>query len=212
MSTIIPDASSLINLSDVHVGRIHISDLLTKLFTVQVPTEIVTEIRRHRNLLTSYDSEILGLGIASRTRFHRQAESETALRNAFAPAANPRLNRGERFMCALGLYLIRKRITGHVILLTDDLAAHRGFIGWFEEHFRITKTWTSLDLVLYVYAITYPQWTMAQASITLRTINARMGGPNAMVVMKRLLTYRRLLQKSDAMLAALPKPRRGAIL
>jgi hypothetical protein len=212
MSTIIPDASALINLSDIHVGRVHISELLTRLFTVRVPTEILTEIRRHRNQLLSYDSEILGLGVNSRRRFHRQAESETVLRSAFALAANPRFNRGERFMCALGLYLTRKRITGHVVLLTDDLTARRGFIGWFEEHFRITKTWTSLDLLLYVYAITYPQWTMAQATVALKTINARMGGPSAMVVMKRLLTYRRLLQKSDAMLGALPKPRRGAIL
>jgi len=161
--------------------------------------------------MLTYDSEILAFGLNCRRRFHQQSASETVLRNAFASGANPKLNRGERFMCTLGLYLTRKRITGHVILLTDDLSAHRGFVGWFEEHFRITKTWSSLDLMLYVYASTYPQWTMAQANVTLKTINARMGGPNAQVV-NRLLTYRRFLKESDAMLAALPKPRRGAIL
>jgi hypothetical protein len=212
MSTIIPDTSSLINLCDIYVGRIHITDLLRRLFTIQLPTEIQTELRRHRRQLSSYDSEILAFGDSSRIRFHRQSESETIIRNAFAPLANPRRNRGERFMCALALYQTRKRITGHVILLTDDLSAHRGFVGWFEDRFRITKTWSSLDLVLYIYASIYPQWTMAQATVTLGTINARMNGPNANVVMKRLLTYRRFLRESDAILAALPRPRRGAIL
>src|ERR1700682_2261009 len=136
MSTLIPDASALINLSDVHVGHMHITSILTKLFSVEVPTEIQREIRRHRKQLSSFESEILAFGEKSKRRFHRQSENETVIRKAFAPGANPKFNRGERFMCTLGLYLTRKRITGHIILLTDDLAAQRGFVGWFEDHFR----------------------------------------------------------------------------
>jgi hypothetical protein len=212
MSTLIIDTSALINLSDIYVGRRHITELLSQLFAVQVPTEIPTEIRRHRNQLLGYESEILSFATSARKRFHRQGESENILMTGFAPAANPQRNRGERFMCALGLYLTRKRITGHVILLTDDLNAHRGFVGWFEQRFRITKTWTSLDLLLYIYAVTHPHWPMAQASVTLQTINARMRGPNPMVVMRRLLEYRRYLNQSNALLNALPQPRKGAMV
>ena len=211
MSTLIIDTSALINLCDVYVGRRHITELLDRLFRVQVPTEIPAEVRRHRKQLLGHDSVILSFAISARRRFHRQQESDNILLNGFAPAANPQWNRGERFMCALGLYLTRKRITGHVILLTDDLSAHRGFVGWFEQRFRITKIWTSLDLLLYLYAVTHPYWPMAQASVTLKTLNARMRGPHGIVV-KRLLEYRGYLNQSNALLNSLPKPRKGAIL
>ena len=38
-------------------------------------------------------------------------------------------------------------------MLTDDMNAQRGFIDWYENHFRTAKTWTSLDLLMHIYLV-----------------------------------------------------------
>jgi hypothetical protein len=212
MSTLITDTSSLINLYDIYIGKTHISDLLIKLFTVRVPNEITQEVRRHRGKFYGYDLKFLNLTIQARRRFHRQNDYENILRHGFAPACNPQRNRGERFNCSLGLYLVRKKITDHIILLSDDMNAYRGFVGWFEERFRVTSTWSSLDLLLYLYMSTYPKWPIAQAKQALRAVNARMSGPSAAELLKRLTTYRRYIDDSHALLSTLPYPRRKGAL
>ena len=49
MNILIPDTSSLINIHEVYVGRVYITNVLDQLFNVQVSREIPHEIRRNRS-------------------------------------------------------------------------------------------------------------------------------------------------------------------
>ena len=129
MNILIPDTSSLINIHEVYVGRVHITNVLDQLFNVQVSREIPHEIRRNRNKLGNYDKPMLQFVRQARRYFPYEQDYEHLIFNQFSPNGDPGKNRGERYNCALALYLVRRRYTGHVIMLTDDMKAHRGLVG-----------------------------------------------------------------------------------
>ena len=55
MDILIPDTSSLINIHEIYVGKVHVTKVLNQLFNVQVSREIPREIRQHRSKLGNYD-------------------------------------------------------------------------------------------------------------------------------------------------------------
>ena len=203
MDILIPDTSSLINIHEVYVGRTHITDVLNQLFNVQVSREIPHEIRRHKEELGDYDKQMLQFVRQARRYFHRDRDYEKILFNQFAPKGNPNKNRGERYNCALALWLVRRRYSGQVIMLTDDMNAHRGFIDWCEKHFKTAKTWTSLDLLMHIYLAVFPKWSYVQAYSALRRINPNVAGTREKIT-SRLSKYRDYLKLLDSMLKDMP--------
>jgi hypothetical protein len=203
MDILIPDTSSLINIHEVYVGQTYIVDVLNELFNVQVSREIPHEIRRRRSKLGNYDKQMLQFVRQARRYFHRDRDYEKILFNQFAPNGNPCKNRGERYNCALALWFVRKQQTGQVIMLTDDMNAQRGFIEWYENCFKTTKTWTSLDLLMHIYLVMFPKWTYAQAYFALKLVNPYIAGTRVEMT-KRLCKYRRCLMQLHTMLKTLP--------
>lgn len=204
MNILIPDTSSLINIHDIYIGQTHITDVLGELFDVQVSKEIPHEVRRHKDKLGNYGKPLLKFVRQARHYFHREQEYENLLLTNFSPVGNPNRNRGERYNCALALYQVRRRITGQVIMLIDDMKARRGLINWYEGLFKTTATWTSLDLLLHVYLVTYPKWLFSRARVALRTVITRMGGTPPEIT-KRIQDSYTCLQELHAMLRALPR-------
>ena len=139
----------------------------------------------------------------ARRYFHRDRDYEKILLNQFAPNGNPYKNRGERYNCALALWLVRRQQAGQVIMLTDDMNARRGFIDWYENCFKTTKAWTSLDLLMHIYLVMFPKWTYAQAYFALKHVNPNIAGTQASMT-KRLKKYRDYLKRLDSMLITLP--------
>ena len=176
MDILIPDTSSLINIHQVYVGRVHITKVLNQLFNVQVSREIPHEIRHNRNKLGSYDKPMLQFVRRARRYFPYEQDYENLIFNQFSPDADPSKNRGERYNCALALYLGRRQHTGQVIMLIDDMKAHRGLIDWYESRFKTTKTWTSLELLLHIYLVMFPKWPYVQAEAALRHVNPYVAG------------------------------------
>ena len=207
MDILIPDTSSLINIHEVYVGQIHIIDVLNQIFSVQVSREIPHEIRRRRDKLGCYSKPMLQFVRQARRYFPHEQDYEDLIFNQFSPNGNPRNNRGERYNCALALYLVRRRYAGQVIMLTDDMKAHRGLIDWCESRFKITKTWTSLELLLHIYLVVFPKWSYAQAYSALQLINPHIAGTQQEMT-KRLSKYRHCLKELDSMLKALPSVRK----
>ena len=207
MNILIPDTSSLINIHEVYVGQTHIIDVLNQLFDVQVSREIPHEIRRNRDELGCYDKQMLQFVRQARRYFPRDRDYEKLLFNEFAPQGNPKKNRGERYNCALALWLVRRRRSGQVIMLTDDMNACRGFIDWYENHFRTTRTWTSLDLLMHIYLVMFPKWSYAQADMALQFVHPKVGGKRKktpMEMIKRLRKYKDYLKQLDNMLTDMP--------
>ena len=226
MNILIPDTSSLINIHEVHVGRTHIIDVLNQLFNVQVSREIPHEIRRNKSKLGNYDKPMLQFVRQTRRYFPYEQDYENLIFNKFSPDGNPCKNRGERYNCALALYLVQKRHAGQIIMLTDDMRAQRGLIDWYEKRFKATRTWSSLDLILHIYLVVFPKWPYDRAESALRDVNALIGPEKEMEeeemeeieeeemeeiedmkkkgMTKRLLRYRRCLMQLHAMLKALP--------
>ena len=226
MDILIPDTSSLINIHEVYVGQIHIIDVLNQFFNVQVSREIPHEIRRGRDKLGDYDKRMLQFVRQARRYFPNEQNYEDLIFNKFSPNGNPSKNRGERYNCALALYLVRTQQANQVILLTDDMKAHRGLINWYESRFKTTKTWTSLDLLMHIYLVVFPKWSYDRAESTLRDVNALIGPEKKIEVeemeemeeeeveevedmkkkkmTKRLRKYRRYLIQLHDMLKTLP--------
>ncbi|WP_055073599.1 hypothetical protein [Pseudanabaena sp. 'Roaring Creek'] len=209
MTILIPDTCALAHIYDIYIGTSHITNTLNNFFEVQVPTEICTEVRRNKNLFGIHSTEIIRFVSQSKKQFHRQQDYENTLLKNFSPTGNPHKNRGERLICSLSLHLVRKRVDGYIIVLTDDMKAHRGFNCWFEERFKVIKTWSSLDLIPYIYLSIYPKWTLVQAMTALKAVNARIGGND---VTPRLLKSRKHLNELHDILHNLPKPRLRGIL
>ena len=203
MDILIPDTSSLINIHEVYVGGSHITDVLNQLFHVQVSREIPHEIRKSRKKLGSYDKLMLQFVRQARRYFHRERDYEDLIFNTVSPDADRSKNRGERYNCALALYLVRRRYTGQVIMLTDDMKARRGLIDWYEGRFKTTKTWTSLELLLHIYLVMFPRWPYNRAELALRQVNPHIAGTQ-MEMTKRLREYHRYLEQLHIMLKALP--------
>ena len=207
MDILIPDTSSLINIHEVYVGQIHIIDVLNQLFNVQVSREIPHEIRRNKSKLGNYGKPMLQFVRQTRRYFPHDQDYEDLIFNKFSPNGNPSKNRGERYNYALALWLVRRRCSGQVIMLTDDMNAQRGFIDWYRKYFKTTKTWTSLDLLMHIYLVKFPKWPYAQAYSALRLINPQIAGTRQEMT-KRLSKYRDYLKELDSMLKALPSVRK----
>ena len=207
MDILIPDTSALINIHEVYVGQTHIIDVLNQLFNVQVSREIPHEIRREKNKLGDYDKQMLQFVRQARRYFHRDRDYEKILFNQFAPKGNPYKNRGERYNCALALWLVRRRYSGQVIMLTDDMNARRGFIDWYEKHFKTAKTWTSLDLLMHIYLAVFPKWSYVQAYSALKRVNPNVAGTREDIT-NRLSEYRDYLKLLDSMLKDMPSVRK----
>ena len=201
MDILIPDTSSLINIHEVYVGRSHIVDVLNQLFTVQVSREIPHEIRRNRSKLGDHHKPMLHFVRQARRYFPYEQDYENLIFNRFSPTDDPNRNRGERYNCALAFYLVRRRRTGQVIILTDDRKARRGLIEWYESRFTATRTWSSLELLLHIYLVMFPKWPYAQAR-ALRHVNPYLLGKRR--ICERLREYRRYLEQLHIMLKALP--------
>ena len=207
MDILIPDTSSLINIHEIYVGETHIIDVLNQLFDVQVSREIPHEIRRNRNKLGCYAKRMLQFVRQARRYFPHEQDYEDLLFNRFSASSDPSRNRGERYNCALAFYLVRRRQTGQVIILTDDRKARRGLIEWYENRFAATRTWSSLELLLHIYLVMFPRWPYAQAEAALRHVNPYVAGKQEEIV-KRLREYRRYLMQLHTMLKALPSVRK----
>lgn len=207
MDILIPDTSSLINIHEVYVGRSHIIDILNQLFNVQVSREIPHEIRHSRSKLGNHHKPMLQFVRQARRYFHRERDYEDLIFNTVSPDADRSKNRGERYNCALALYLVRRRYTGQVIMLTDDMKTHRGLIDWYEDRFKTTKTWTSLELLLHIYLVMFPKWPYNRAELALQQVNPHLAGTQVEMT-KRLREYRRYLEQLHIMLKALPSVRK----
>ena len=207
MDILIPDTSSLINIHDVYVRGTHITKVLNQLFNVQVPREIPHEIRHERNKLGNYGKPMLQFVRQARRYFPHEQDYENLIFNQFSPTDDPTRNRGERYNCALALYLVRRRYTGQVIMLTDDMKAHRGLLDWYESRFKTTKVWTSLELLLHIYLVMFPKWPYNHAELALREVNPHLAGTQVEMT-KRLREHRRYLMQLHIMLKALPSVRK----
>ena len=210
MDILIPDTSSLINVHEIYVGRAHITNVLNQLFNVQVSREIPHEIRRNKNKLGNYGEPMLQFVRQARRYFPYEQDYGDLIFNQFSPDGDPNKNRGERYNCALALYLVRKQYAGQVIVLTDDMKAQRGLINWYENRFKTTKVWTSLELLLHIYLVMFPKWPYAQADSALGLVNAHIAGTRVKMT-QRLHEYRRYLMQLHTMLKDLPsvKKKRG---
>ena len=206
MDILIPDTSALINIHDVYVGQTHIIDVLAQQFDVQVSREIPHEVRRHKSKLDSDAGRMLQFVRQARRYFHREQDYEDLIFTR-SPAGNSECNRGERQNCALALYQVRRQYTGQVIMLTDDMNACRGLIAWYEKRFKTTQTWSSLELLMHLYLVTFPKWPYARAESALRTVNPRIGGKGEEIT-TRLLKHLGYLKELNDMLSALPRVRK----
>ena len=206
MEILIPDTSALINIHDVYVGQTHIIDVLAQQFDVQVSREIPHEVRRHKNKLDSDAERMLQFVRQARRYFHREQDYENLIFTR-SPAGNSARNRGERQNYALALYQVRRQYTGQVIMLTDDMNACRGLIAWYEKRFKTTQTWSSLELLMHLYLVTFPKWPYAQAKSAVQAVNSRMGGAQGEIT-KRLRDQSRYLEELHKMLSALPRVRK----
>ncbi len=211
MKLLLPDACVLINIAHVFVGTHHITNVLNKAFDVETATEVFGEIKRQSNKVMPYEKEILHFANVAQKRFHRQEDYNNVLFNTFAPAGNPHKNAGERALCALALYRLRKRLASSIIILTDDTKAVNGLLKWFKEHFVGVDMWSSLDLILYLYMNTFPKWPFAQAQSAMRLVNSRIGGQQQ-EMMRRLGYYNKRLHGAHAILQSLPKVKVGALI
>ena len=208
MDILIPDTSSLINIHKIYVRGTHITKVLNQLFNVQVSREIPHEIRRNKNKLGGYDAPMLQFVRQARRYFPCEQDYESLIFNQFSPNADASKNRGERYNCALALYLVQRRYTGKIIMLTDDMKAHRGLINWYESRFKATKTWTSLELLLlHIYLVMFPKWPYDHAKLALRQINPHLAGTQP-EMMKRLRGHLRYFGQLHTMLKALPSVRK----
>ena len=202
MDILIPDTSALINIHDVYVGPTHIIDVLAQQFDVQVSREIPHEVRRHKNLLGNYAEQMLQFVRQARKNFHREQVYENLIFTE-SPAGNSERNRGERQNCALALYQARRH-ERQVIMLIDDMKARRGLIAWYEKRFKTTQPWSSLELLMHLYLVTFPKWPYARAKSALQAVNSRMGGAQGEIT-KRLRDQSRYLEELHKMLRALPR-------
>ena len=203
MNILIPDTSSLINIREVYIEQIHIIDVLNQLFNVQVSREIPHEIRRNKSRLGNYDKLMLQFVRQTRRYFPHEQDYEDLIFNKFSPNGNPSKNRGERCNCALALYLVQKRHAGQIIMLTDDMRAQRGLIDWYEKHFKATRTWSSLDLILHIYLVMFPKWPYVWADSALRRVHPQVvetQTKTAMEMIERLHKYLDYLKELDSML------------
>lgn len=203
MDILIPDTSSLINIHEIYVGRVHITNVLDQLFNVQVSREIPHEIRRRKSKLGNYDKPMLQFVRQARRYFPYEQNYEHLIFNQFSPTDDPNRNRGERYNCALALWLVRRRQAGQIIMLTDDMKARRGLIKWYENRFKTTQVWTSLELLLHIYLVMFPKWSYAQVELALQQVNTHLAGTQVEMT-KRLREYRRYLEHLHIMLKALP--------
>lgn len=205
MDILIPDTSALINIHDVYVGQTHIIDVLAQQFDVQVSREIPHEVRRHKSKLDSDAERMLQFVRQARRYFHREQDYENLIFTR-SQAGNSARNRGERQNYALALYQARRH-ERQVIMLVDDMKARRGLIAWYEKRFKTTQTWSSLELLMHLYLVTFPKWPYARAESALRTVNPRMGGKREEIT-TRLLNHIGYLEELNDMLSALPRMRK----
>lgn len=202
MTILIPDTSALINIQDVYVMAYHITDVLDKIFDIKISSEVSREFRYLRSA-GSEERRIRQFISRNKRPFYREKHYESTLRSHLMPGSAPSRNSGERYNCCLALYEVRRRVTGCAILLCDDGKATRGLIRLFEEYSRAATSWTSLDLLINIYLVTYPRWSLKQARGAMRTVNARIGGISSEAI-KRLSQYNKRLEKLDMLLADLP--------
>lgn len=205
MDILIPDTSALINIHDVYLGQMHIIDVLAQQFDVQVSREIPHEVRRHKSKLDSDAERRLQFVRQARRYFHCEQDYENLIFTR-SPAGNSARNRGERQNYALALYQARRH-ERQVIMLVDDMKARRGLIAWYEKRFKTTQTWSSLELLMHLYLVTFPKWPYAQAKSALRTVNPRMGGKREEIT-TRLLNHIGYLEELNDMLSVLPSVRK----
>lgn len=205
MDILIPDTSALINIHDVYVGQMHIIDVLAQQFDVQVSREIPHEVRRHKSKLDSDAERMLQFVRQARRYFHCEQDYENLIFTR-SQAGNSARNRGERQNYALALYQARRH-ERQVIMLVDDMKARRGLIAWYKKRFKTTQTWSSLELLMHLYLVTFPKWPYAQAESALRTVNPRMGGKREEIT-TRLLNHLGYLEELNDMLSALPRVRK----
>lgn len=203
MVVLLPDACSLISLSDVFIGTHHITNLLTKTFAVKTTTEVVQEIQKQQDKIRPYETEVLHFVRSTQKVFQQEDEYENILFRHFAPEGNPEKSRGERTICALALYLVRNQLANQVVVLTDDKKAVNGLFKWFQQHFIAIDVWSSLDLLLYMYLATFPKWSLAKTKVALRTVNNRIGG-QGQELSKRLSSYNKRIQATNTILRDLP--------
>lgn len=205
MDILIPDTSALINIHDVYVGQTPIIEVLAQQFDVQVSREIPHEVRRHKDKLGSDATQVLKFVRRARRYFYREQVYENLIFTS-SPAGNSARNRGERQNYALALYHARRH-ERQVIMLVDDMKARRGLIAWYEKRFKTTQTWSSLELLMHLYLVTFPKWPYAQAKSALQVVNSRMGGAQGEIT-KRLRDRSRYLEELHNMLRALPRVRK----
>lgn len=200
MATLILDTTSIINLSKIRFRRKPVTHILDRCFEIVITTDGHAELLRNKHKLDG-QKVFVPFFQSRKTTFYRQRLYENAIRNQFAPNANPAKNRGERLSLGYCLHKTRVQKEAMHIFLTDDFKAIKGLGDWFEERFPITRMWNSLDLLLFLYLVGNGKWSMTEAKDALRTLNALMGGNDAAV---RLVNYHKRLQRLDQSMKQLP--------
>lgn len=199
----IPDTNSLIHLRDVEISGRDARLWLWDEFEVRVSSTIPQEAARHPNLMRGQLKRKLARSAVSPA--FDLARMEQSFLTPLGISFESESDLGERDNCSVALQMVIQNNARQVIFLTDELRIVRnrgGFVKQLFEAYPIGMVWNSLDFLLYLYL---RQWRFSygEAKNAVRTVNARIGGPQDQVV-NRLVTYTQHLQSIDSARRQLP--------
>ena len=199
----VPDTNSLIHLREVEIAGRDARLWLWDEFEVRVGSTIPQEAARHPDLMRGQLKRKLERSVVSPAfDLNRIEQSFLTPLGISVEAEN---DMGERDNCSVALQLIIQNNARQVIFLTDELRIVRdqgGFVKQLFDAYPIGLLWNSLDFLVYLYL---RQWRFrySEAESAVRTVNARIGGPQDQVA-NRLVTYTQHLQSIDSARRQLP--------
>lgn len=164
--TCIVDACSYINLSQQIYSRGTLLNLLTDIATINVSSEVNTEITRHHN--SNMPSALKRNNNVYRTKKYTHIEYSSKLFDETPPSAD---DKGEKdnFAILVDNYLNSKKIG--LVYLTDDYKALKGCLSKVGSAFPFYKYWSSYDVILFLY-ISHKFVSLDMAKDFLRDINS----------------------------------------
>lgn len=175
MTVLIPDTSALINTIDVYVRNHHVTDVISKLFSVCVPDQIRIEAERHESRFGGEASRIITFTRRNLAARFAEPNASRIVRHHYLPQSNDNYNGGEVAMCGLAMHQLRSQSAAFVILLSDDLKAHRGLFAAFGTMRRAVAVWDSLDLLIHIFTVHYPSWSITEAKRAVRCVFPQLG-------------------------------------
>jgi hypothetical protein len=199
----VPDTNSLIHLRDVEISGRDARLWLWDEFEVRVGPTIPQEAARHHDLMRGQLKRKLERSVVPPAFDLDRIEQSFLAPLGISFETEDDL--GERNNYSVALQLVVQNNARQIIFLTDELRVVRergGFVKLLFDAYPIGMLWNSLDFLLYLY-LRQRRFGYSEAESAVRTVNARIGGPQDQVA-NRLVTYTQHLQSIDFARRQLP--------